>query len=51
MPVPPPYVRPSVRGDSNTVAEDDLTHKLCDIIKTNRALKMKLENSGLMGLM
>ena len=46
MPVPPPYVRPSVRGDSNTRMEDDLTHKLCDIIKTNRALKMKLENSG-----
>ena len=46
MPVPPPYVRPSVRGDSNTRMEDDLTHKLCDIIKTNRALKLKMENSG-----
>jgi len=23
--------------------EDDLTHKYCDIIKTNRALKAKLE--------
>ena len=26
----------SVRSDSNTRMEDDLTHKLYDIIKTNR---------------
>jgi DNA-directed RNA polymerase II subunit RPB1 len=38
----PPSVRPSVRSDNNTRMEDDLTHKLCDIIKTNRTLKNKL---------
>jgi len=43
LPVPPPSVRPSVRNDSNTRMEDDLTHKLCDIVKTNRALKQKIE--------
>ena len=43
LPVPPPSVRPSVRNDTNTRMEDDLTHKLCDIVKTNRALKQKLE--------
>ena len=42
LPVSPPNVRPSVRTDSNTRMEDDLTHKLCDIIKTNRLLKQKL---------
>ena len=43
LPVPPPSVRPSVRNDTNTRMEDDLTHKLCDIVKTNRALKQKVE--------
>lgn len=43
LPVPPPSVRPSVRNDSNTRMEDDLTHKLCDIVKTNRILKQKIE--------
>mgnify|MGYP003345635857 CR=1 FL=1 len=42
LPVAPPYVRPSVRADNNTRMEDDLTHKYCDIIKTNRSLKQKL---------
>ena len=44
--VAPPSVRPSVRSDSNTRMEDDLTHKLCDIIKTNRTLKNKIENDS-----
>ena len=42
--VAPPQVRPSVKQDNNTRMEDDLTHKYCDIIKTNRSLKQKLEN-------
>ena len=42
LPVPPPNVRPSVKQDNNQRMEDDLTHKLCDIIKTNRSLKQKL---------
>ena len=44
LPVAPPYVRPSVRADNNTRMEDDLTHKYCDIIKTNKTLKSKLAN-------
>jgi len=42
----PPSVRPSVRSDNNTRMEDDLTHKLCDIIKTNRTLKSKLQQKS-----
>ena len=42
----PPSVRPSVRSDNNTRMEDDLTHKLCDIIKTNRTLKNKLQQKS-----
>lgn len=44
FPVPPPSVRPSVRNDTGQRCEDDLTHKLCDIIKTNTTLKTKLAN-------
>lgn len=46
LPVPPPSVRPSVRADNNTRMEDDLTHKLCDIIKTNKVLKNKIQNNA-----
>jgi DNA-directed RNA polymerase II subunit RPB1 len=47
LPVAPPYVRPSVRADNNTRMEDDLTHKYCDIIKTNKTLKNKIANNHL----
>ena len=43
LPVPPPHVRPSVRQDGNQKAEDDLTHKLSDIIKTNKVLQDKMD--------
>ncbi len=46
LPVAPPYVRPSVRADNNTRMEDDLTHKYCDIIKTNKTLKNKMLNNS-----
>ena len=46
LPVSPPAVRPSVRNESNTRMEDDLTHKLCDIVKTNRILKQKIEGNA-----
>ena len=46
LPVSPPAVRPSVRNESNTRMEDDLTHKLCDIVKTNRILKQKIEGDA-----
>ena len=43
FPVPPPAVRPSVfPNDTGQRCEDDLTHKLCDIIKTNNTLKQKI---------
>ena len=43
FPVPPPAVRPSVRNDTGQRCCDDLTHKLCDIVKTNNTLKTKIE--------
>ena len=43
LPVPPPTVRPSVKQDNNQRMEDDLTHKLVDIIKTNKMLQSKIE--------
>jgi DNA-directed RNA polymerase II subunit RPB1 len=43
MPVAPPAVRPSVRNDTGQRMEDDLTHKLCDIVKANNQIKQKLE--------
>lgn len=43
LPVPPPAVRPSVRSDTGQRSEDDLTHKLCDIVKNNNLLKSKIE--------
>jgi DNA-directed RNA polymerase II subunit RPB1 len=36
-------VRPSVVQDNNQRSEDDLTHKLFDIIKTNITLKQKID--------
>lgn len=46
FPVSPPSMRPSVKQDNNTRMEDDLTHKLCDIVKTNRMLKQKIEKGS-----
>ena len=44
LPISPPSMRPSVKQDNNTRMEDDLTHKLCDIIKTNTVLASKMES-------
>jgi DNA-directed RNA polymerase II subunit RPB1 len=41
LPVPPPAVRPSVIEESGQRREDDLTHKLCDIVKHNILYKEK----------
>ena len=41
--VPPPQMRPSVVQDNNQRSEDDLTHKLVDIIKTNKTLQQKID--------
>lgn len=40
--IPPPAVRPSVKQDSQQRSEDDLTHALINIIKTNDALRDKM---------
>lgn len=41
LPVPPPAVRPSIIEESGQRREDDLTHKLCDIIKCNNMIRDK----------
>jgi DNA-directed RNA polymerase subunit A' len=43
LPVPPVYVRPSITLESGTRSEDDLTHKLVDIIRINQRLKENME--------
>ncbi|KAG2501690.1 hypothetical protein HYH03_000192 [Edaphochlamys debaryana] len=45
LPVPPPPVRPSVMMDSSSRCEDDLTHKLAEILRTNNAIK-KQDSTG-----
>ena len=46
MPVPPPSVRPSVKHDAQQRSEDDLTHILVNIIKTNKTLQEKIQNNA-----
>jgi len=42
MAVPPPAVRPSVKHDAQQRSEDDLSHILVNIIKTNKTLHEKI---------
>jgi DNA-directed RNA polymerase II subunit RPB1 len=46
MAVSPPSVRPSVKHDSQQRSEDDLTHILVNIIKTNNTLLEKIKNNA-----
>lgn len=46
MSVPPPAVRPSVKHDAQQRSEDDLTHILVNIIKTNKTLQDKIANNS-----
>ena len=46
FPVPPPAVRPSVKQNNSQRMDDDLTHKLSDIVKFNNTLKEKLNNNA-----
>jgi DNA-directed RNA polymerase II subunit RPB1 len=46
MAVPPPAVRPSVKHDSSQRSEDDLTHILVSIIKTNNSLQEKIQSNS-----
>jgi len=41
--VPPVYVRPSITLESGIRSEDDLTHKLVDIIRINQRLRENME--------
>jgi DNA-directed RNA polymerase subunit A' len=43
MPVPPVDVRPSIILESGIRAEDDLTHKLVDIIRINQRLRENID--------
>lgn len=43
MPIPPPAMRPSVKSETGKISDDDLTHKLNDIIKFNNQLRIKLD--------
>ncbi|PKK78623.1 DNA-directed RNA polymerase II subunit RPB1 [Rhizophagus irregularis] len=45
LPVPPPPVRPSIQMDGTSRGEDDLTHKLSDILKANQNLR-RYESDG-----
>jgi DNA-directed RNA polymerase II subunit RPB1 len=42
LPVPPLHVRPSIFAGGNT-SEDDLTHQLCNVIKSNIAVKAAVD--------
>tara|TARA_B100000674_G_C37980474_1_gene981939 strand:+ start:7978 stop:12525 length:4548 start_codon:yes stop_codon:yes gene_type:complete len=46
LPIPPPSVRPSVKQNNSQRMDDDLTHKLSDIIKHNNILKKKIEDGN-----
>lgn len=43
LPVPPISVRPSILLETGVRSEDDLTHKLVDIVRTNLRLKESIE--------
>lgn len=44
--VPPPSVRPSIKHDAQQRSEDDLSHILVNIIKTNKTLQEKIKNNA-----
>jgi DNA-directed RNA polymerase beta' subunit len=46
LPVSPPVVRPSVMMDPTMRTQDDLTHKLIEIIKSNQQVEKCLKNKS-----
>ena len=44
FPVPPPQVRPSVTMDTSIKSQDDLTHKLSEIVRSNNNLLKVADN-------
>jgi DNA-directed RNA polymerase subunit A' len=43
LPIPPVTVRPSITLETGERSEDDLTHKLVDVVRINERLKKNLE--------
>merc|ERR1711871_4380 len=43
--IPPPAVRPSVKHDAQQRSEDDITHTIVNIIKTNKILEEKMKQN------
>jgi len=39
LPVAPPAVRPSIVEENSARREDDITHKLCEIVRANNSIK------------
>lgn len=46
LPIPPPQVRPSVVQDNNQRSEDDITHKLFEIIRANKKLQEQINKNA-----
>ncbi|GAX77905.1 hypothetical protein CEUSTIGMA_g5347.t1 [Chlamydomonas eustigma] len=46
LPVPPPPVRPAVMMGASARNEDDLTHKLIDIVRSNNMLRRQEQNGA-----
>ena len=46
LPIPPPCVRPSVKQDNSQRMDDDLTHKISDIVKCNNTLIQKIQKNS-----
>ena len=44
--VPPPAVRPSVKHDAQQRSEDDLTHIIINILKSNKTLQEKIKQNN-----
>ena len=44
--VPPPAVRPSIKHDSQQRSEDDVSHIIVNIIKTNKSLQEKVQDNA-----
>ena len=44
--VPPPAVRPSIKHDSQQRSEDDLSHMLLQILKTNKLLQEAIQDTS-----
>jgi DNA-directed RNA polymerase subunit A' len=46
LPVPPPQVRPSIQLETGQRSEDDLTHKLVDIVRVNEKLRTAIDSGA-----